>query len=101
MSTRNKHQRRVQWRLRTPGAAQQHLENLFSTGEIRKDMTPSVCYNKYDVFKAFSMDVFKKIFMQQKTDLDVLMMIPKNIMNKVRIIINNFIIINNKYHKLT
>ena len=72
MSTRNKHQRRVQWRLRTPGAAQQHLENLFSTGEIRKDMTPSVCYNKYDVFKAFSMDVFKKNFYATKDRLGCL-----------------------------
>ena len=100
MSTPNRHKKKVQWRLRPPGVAQKYLENLFSTGEIRKDMTPSVCYNKYDVFKAFSMEVLKK-FMQQKTDLDVLMMIPKKIMNKVRIIINNIIIINNKYHKLT
>ena len=69
MTTLTKHQKKVQWRLRPPGAAQQHLENLFSTGEIRKDMTPTVCYNRHDVFKPFSLDVFKKNFYATKDKL--------------------------------
>ena len=53
----------TQWRLKPPGAAQKHLESLFSTGEIRGDMAPKDVYEKYDFFhKNFSVDVFKKNF---------------------------------------
>ena len=66
MSSPNKQQKKVQWMVRPPGPAQKHLENLFSTGEIRNDMTPSTCWNKHDVFKSFSLDVFKKNFYATK-----------------------------------
>ena len=69
MASPNKQQKRVQWRLRPPGPAQKHLENLFSTGEIRNDMTPNTCWNRHDVFKAFSLDVFKKIFYATKDNM--------------------------------
>ena len=57
--------RRQQWKLKPqPGPAQQHLENLFTTGEIRGDMTPNKCYKRHEVFQNYSLDVFKKISMQ-------------------------------------
>ena len=54
--------RRQIWKLKPPGPAQKHLENLFSTGEIRSEMSPTEVYKRHEVFQAFSFEVFKKNF---------------------------------------
>ena len=58
--------KRQQWKLKPPGPAQQHLENLFATGEIRGEMTPNECYKRHEVFQSYSLDVFKKNFYATK-----------------------------------
>ena len=58
--------KRQQWKLKPPGPAQQHLENLFATGEIRGEMTPNECYKRHEVFQSYSLDVFKKFFYKTK-----------------------------------
>ena len=61
--------KRQQWKLKPPGPAQQHLENLFTTGEIRGEQTPHECYKRHEVFQNYSLDVFKKKFYATKEKL--------------------------------
>ena len=59
--------KKQQWKLKPqPGPAQQHLENLFATGEIRGEITPNECYKRHEVFQSYSIDVFKKKFYATK-----------------------------------
>ena len=64
--TKQSNPKRQQWRLKPPGGAQKHLENLFATGEIRGEMTPNECYKRHEIFQSFSLDVFKKNFYATK-----------------------------------
>ena len=67
--TSNSTPRRQIWKLKPPGPAQKHLENLFSTEEIRAEMSPNDVYKRHEVFQSFSFDVFKKNFYKVKESI--------------------------------